>query len=664
MSVMSFKSRLFTLVSRHSRPAVTNKQVFNLFNSSSSRSFGHSVVVRQNIAVESRRADMLDVNTQSESEKKEDSNASSVVSADDKFTSLVDTGLVDEGLVKALHSAQYFKMTPTQTRSVIPVIKLKTGLVCRAKTGTGKTLAFIIPTLQAAIEMENRGSNAAGVQALIIAPTRDLAMQIEKEYQKILRKLSYKLKKNLHVSLCIGQKDFEVSKYVSPSIIIATPGKLNSSLDIKKVAHRFRNLKYRVYDEADRLLDQGFADTLGEIDAKLRRTHMSEEVNPFKSVLFSATVDDRVSSFCEDQIGKEYNFIDTIDPNEPEAHTKIEQSLVVTNDISESFNAALFYLVKKLSDPKFKGMVFLPTITSTVWFHEMLSKLEKISGNRDSLILLIHGAMTQGLRNAVMRRFKLTSRGILICTDVAARGLDIPNVSHVIQMTPSREVADFVHKVGRTARAGKSGKAVLFLSKLELPYKKVLENERGIKFTNEFECVLSDEERQMLDKVQINHAIVDDFISKFLATYGLISKFYHINSSKAIAQIMSYYRYLLKDPEAKLQTDKRFLRNIGVPSTKEMEEYFDAPGFFFSRDSNNRRSKMGSFSQSRNKFSSNRDRFRDNNSSSNFRSGSSSNRDRFRDGNFNSNFRSGSSSNRGQSGYKSNYSRSNQNDKW
>lgn len=516
------------------------------------------------------------------------------------FAELAKTGHVHKSILSAITRANFKTLTPVQDKSLVPILEEEKGVVCRAKTGTGKTLAFVIPTLQCALENIELSRDSKGkVQALVIAPTRDLALQIENEYKKILQYMPHKFKNKLRIEVHMGGRKTRTGS-VAPAIVIATPGRLNDNLHNSRFADMFSDLKYRVYDEADRLLDEGFSITLDDIDRRLKDVReMLESTSTFKSVLFSATVDKTVSNFARSVIGEEYKFINCVDENEPEAHENIEQTLIKTNNVGESFNAALSFIINNMTNNGFKAMVFLPTITATDWFYSMLmnARDRELYDTRQtrklgSKILRLHGKMSQTARDRTVRDYRRLSHGILVCTDVAARGLDFSDVSDVVQMGPSSEVADYIHKIGRTARAGASGKSILFLSSLEKNYIKALQTKRGVKFAHEIKHEAAEADRKLVAEIGSHAEDVESFIPAFLGFYKQIGSAYKISERDSLAQIMDYYRFLLGDSEAKLSVGKGFVRHVLNIPPREASLYFEVPGGFnFSATNNNRSSK-------------------------------------------------------------------------
>lgn len=407
------------------------------------------------------------------------------------------TPLIDERLIKAIEQLGFTTMTSVQAKSIQPIMENTKGMIARAKTGTGKTLAFGIPLLN---ETFLRPQRSRDVLSLIIAPTRDLATQIANELGNVNKNLSpksrdkYARNKPLGIVLLVGglSRGFQIKDlvYGKPSIVVATPGRFLDLINEPEVQGVFKNLKYMVLDEADRLLDQGFRPDLIEIQQKLN--DLSEQ-GGYRTLLFSATIDREVRSFADTVLGKDHVYINTVDPNEPETHEKIDQSLIVTEDVPEAFASAINFIEanirKSLSegpDAQFKPIVFLPTVKAVDYFGELLqdylrNKFLDLSRRDQPSVMLFHGKLTQSKRERTVRNFKQYGNAILVTTDVGARGMDFPKVSHVIQLNLPSDTSNYVHRIGRTGRASASGSALLIITEAEVPGLKSLAN-RKIKF--------------------------------------------------------------------------------------------------------------------------------------------------------------------------------------
>ncbi|KAK6459175.1 P-loop containing nucleoside triphosphate hydrolase protein [Scheffersomyces xylosifermentans] len=513
---------------------------------------------------------------------------------------LAKSGKFDKTIIDALKAANFRNLTPVQETSLIPILE-ENGLVVRAKTGTGKTLAFVVPTLQATLSSFNR--NSRGVSTLVIAPTRDLALQIETEYKKVISNLPRNLKQNADIIVLTGGKKTRINVKNPPSIVVGTPGRLLDQLSNPNVARLFKDLKYRVYDEADRLLDVGFEQTLSEIDQIL----VAASRDKFKSILFSATIDSDVDSFAREHIDENYKYINCVNENEPEAHENIHQSLISCTDSVDTYATSFSYIANHLQHKApFKCMVFLPTVTSTEWFYQSLVRGidNGLFEVRPSNVVRLHGQRSQAARDNTVRHFRNMKSGIMVCTDVAARGLDFNDVTHVIQLTPSVSVADYIHKVGRTARAGKEGKAILFLTKNEQRYATILKKERGVKF----EEVINSEDIEkahatIFDQVRIDEEEIEQFITTYLSFQSQVTQKHRLDRHKSIADTMELYRALLGQPDKTMQVSYKYATEVLKLDHTLGDLYFNIPGGLSRGGGGNRKSKRDFFGAGRNSYS-------------------------------------------------------------
>lgn len=333
-------------------------------------------------------------------------------------------------IVKNLESRGYVKPTPIQD-GAIPVVMEGRDLIGLANTGTGKTAAFMVPILHRIAKNES-------YQVLVMAPTRELAQQIEAETKKFSAGLP------LLSAICVGGVNIERQKRAlarDPHIIIGTPGRLKDL--IQQGALILDMCDTLVLDEADRMLDMGFLPDIKEIIGEL----------PVKrqSLCFSATITPEINRLLDDLLTDPV----TISVRKGETSAHIEQDIIIAETKEEKI-AKLFELLK---EPDYdKVLVFTQTKHAAQRLSEILSK-EGIPSDA------IHGNKSQSQRERALRNFKEHRAKVLVATDVAARGLDVPSVSHVINFDQPNTYDDYVHRIGRTGRAGKRGKAWTFVAK-------------------------------------------------------------------------------------------------------------------------------------------------------------------------------------------------------
>ncbi|KAF7355621.1 hypothetical protein MSAN_01479400 [Mycena sanguinolenta] len=312
-------------------------------------------------------------------------------------------------------------------------------LLVQAKTGTGKTLAFLLPAVERLSQMElvNRK-----ISMLVLSPTRELALQIEEEAQTLIANHPFK------VDHAIGGTNMNAaSKRIMdtpPRILIATPGRLVDHLEnTHGFVHLFSDLRVIVYDEADRLLDQGFRKELDKILSYLPdKTKVKRQ-----ALLFSATVSQDVKVVAKGALAANYKFISTLREDEINTHEHVpQQSMVVP--FSQQLAATLAFLRQDrvLHNGASKAMIFLPTARMVGFYYEALSQLPK--GSLPPL-------------------YEIHSQGVLLSSDVTARGMDFPGVTLILQTGLPPNSEQYIHRLGRTARAGASGRGIIILDKDE-----------------------------------------------------------------------------------------------------------------------------------------------------------------------------------------------------
>ena len=389
-------------------------------------------------------------------------------------------------------------------RQAIPVLISGKDVLAAAKTGSGKTLAFLVPAVE--LLMRQKAEPKDGVLILVIAPTRELAVQTHEAAVALLQGTA------ATCGLSIGgtQKKSEARAIASGvNLLVATPGRLVDHI-IGTQGFSLASVKMLVIDEADRILEQGFRTQLDEIVQSLPGQR--------QTALFSATqtrdVDALAAVSCNDP-----TYIGVDDESESSTATGLTQSYVIT-PADQRLQLLITFLSRK---KKQKIMVFFATKAS-VKFHQMLFSA---SGIRT---LAIHGDQPQKKRIEALSRFKEQKGGTMLCTDVAARGLDIPAVEWIVQYDPPSSEKEYIHRVGRAARAGAEGRALLFLMDPERPFLKHLEDAKvplkPLKF---------DPDKVMKVDLAINKQITSDRKMLMAAKEGLKS------------YLMSYEGHALND---------------------------------------------------------------------------------------------------------------------
>ncbi|KAJ1965546.1 ATP-dependent RNA helicase [Dipsacomyces acuminosporus] len=349
----------------------------------------------------------------------------------------------------AIKEMGFTKMTEVQARTIPPLLAGR-DVLGAAKTGSGKTLSFLIPAIELLSKLRFKPRNGTG--AIIISPTRELALQIYGVARDLLRFHS----QTFGIVIGGANRKAEADKLVKGvNLLIATPGRLLDHLQNTK-GFIFKNLKTLVIDEADRILDNGFED---EMKAIIKILPQEER----QTMLFSATQTTKVEDLARISLKKGPLYINVDQGKENSTAEGLEQGYVVCE--SDKRFLLLFTFLKR--NLKKKVIVFFSSCMSVKYHSELLNYI-------DVPVLELHGKQKQTKRTNTFFEFINADRGILLCTDVAARGLDIPAVDWIIQFDPPDDPRDYIHRVGRTARAGKQGKSLLFLLPSELGFLRYL----------------------------------------------------------------------------------------------------------------------------------------------------------------------------------------------
>ncbi|KAF9480813.1 DEAD-domain-containing protein [Pholiota conissans] len=380
-----------------------------------------------------------------------------------RFIELAKGNLLNPVLLQTItEDLKFDHMMPVQSATLHDLLEKRIDCLAQAKTGTGKTIAFLLPAIQTLLNKKRRPGSA--ISLLVISPTRELAMQIAKEASQLLQRLpQYK------VCPAIGgtNKNSEERAILSGcDILIGTPGRLYDHLANDQVRGLFGNLDTLVLDEADRLLDMGFMNSLKEIIACLPDKATSRR----QGMLFSATIAPHVQKFAHLVLANGYKFISTIPEGESNTHEHVPQLLVTVPtfaDVASALVTALRAECATTGANKFKAIVFAPTAALADWYTLVLAGLAQSSPGLPPISAL-HSRMSQSKRTNITDAFRTSTASILIATDVIARGMDFPGVSTVIQVGVPSDRESYIHRLGRTARAGAEGRAVLILAQPEM----------------------------------------------------------------------------------------------------------------------------------------------------------------------------------------------------
>ena len=352
-----------------------------------------------------------------------------------------------ESLLKAVAGSGYESATEVQAQAIPPALA-GADLMVSASTGSGKTASFILPALQRILSA--RGDNSKrrekgviyGPRILVLTPTRELAMQVAKAAATYGRFVP-----GLRVATVVGGVPYpaQIAALRGPlDILIATPGRLIDHLQTGKCV--LDNVEMLVLDEADRMLDMGFIDDIHTI-----ADHAPKER---QTVMYSATFLGHVGRLAQNLL-REPQRVDVA--SHTDTHVNIEQRLHWADSVNHK-NALLDHLLTQREMEQ--ALVFTSTQRDADWLADRLADM----GHH---VASLHGGHPQGRRNRVLQGLRNQQLKILVATDVAARGIDVPSISHVINYGLPMKAEDYVHRIGRTGRAGRNGLAVTLAERMD-----------------------------------------------------------------------------------------------------------------------------------------------------------------------------------------------------
>ena len=340
---------------------------------------------------------------------------------------------LDKNILSAVRSEGYESPTPIQAQA-IPFALDGRDIMASAQTGSGKTAAFLLPTLQRLTKRSEKPGK--GPRALVLTPTRELAAQVEKNALAYAKNMRWFRTVSIVGGASFGYQTRALSKPVD--LIVATPGRLMDLMQSGKVD--FARLEVLILDEADRMLDMGFID---DIETIVEATPTDRQ-----TLLFSATWDGAVGKLAR-KLTKDP---ETIEVERVDDQGKIEEQLLYCDDMRHK-NRLLDHILR---DANIDQCVIF---TSTKAMTEVIADELYEKGFAANCL---HGDMPQGWRNRTLMDLRKGRCKILVATDVAARGIDVPTITHVINYDLPKQAEDYVHRIGRTGRAGRTGIAITF----------------------------------------------------------------------------------------------------------------------------------------------------------------------------------------------------------
>ncbi|RWR93266.1 DEAD-box ATP-dependent RNA helicase 31-like protein isoform X1 [Cinnamomum micranthum f. kanehirae] len=355
--------------------------------------------------------------------------------------------------LKGIKEAGYERMTLVQ-EATLPIILKGKDVMAKARTGTGKTVAFLLPAIEAIAKLHHpdRFEKRPPINVLVICPTRELACQAAAEADKLL-----KYHPSIGVQAVIGGTRLTLEQkrmQANPcQILVATPGRLRDHIDTTTAfASRLKGVQILVLDEADHLLDMGFRKDLDRIIAAVPKQR--------QTLLFSATIPEEVRQICHVALQKDHEFVNTVEEGSEETHSQVRQMHLVT-PLDDHFSVLYSILTEHIAeDVDYKVLVFCTTAMVTRMIANLLSEL-------NMNVREIHSRKPQSYRTRVSDEFRKSKGLILVTSDVSARGVDYPDVTLVIQVGLPSDREQYIHRLGRTGRKGKQGKGFLLLAPWE-----------------------------------------------------------------------------------------------------------------------------------------------------------------------------------------------------
>jgi superfamily II DNA/RNA helicase len=417
---------------------------------------------------------------------------------------------IQENILNALSELKIDIPTEIQTKVIPLFLKNETDIVGLAKTGTGKTAAFGLPLLQLI------DSNSTNIQALILVPTRELGQQIFnnlENFAKYLPQISI-------ASICGGIPiKPQIERLTKPThIVVATPGRLIDLIQRKAI--NIKQTNYLILDEADEMVSI-LKESLDEIIAEVPKNH--------RTYLFSATLPGIIKQLIQNYLNK--NVVQVEANMETVGNKAIDHEYIVVNPI-EKLDVLMHFLSSKEG---LRGIIFCKTKAAVNKLAKNLA-INKFSSGA------LHGSLSQGIRDRIMEQFREGYINILVATDLAARGIDVKEIEFVVNYHLPEVPETYVHRSGRTARAGANGLSLTVLQPEEVSEIAIFEKELGIKFKQFKKPTLEslDENNTYLWAKQIfktkpNHEIAIEFKDKIKTV------FHHLTKDELIEKLISNY---------------------------------------------------------------------------------------------------------------------------
>ncbi|CCH45033.1 ATP-dependent rRNA helicase SPB4 [Wickerhamomyces ciferrii] len=425
----------------------------------------------------------------------------------------------------AISSLGFESMTPVQA-STIPLFSQNKDVIVEAVTGSGKTLAFVIPIIERIMKLDPVLIQKRHFNAVIVSPTRELSLQIEKVLQSVL-KFNPK-EQGIRTQVLVGginsiDEDLRTFQKTNPQIIVATPGRLSEFLKFSNIVHT-KNCEVLVLDEADKLLDLNFEKEMNNIFHSLPKQK--------RVGLFSATILNASSEFHKTGMRNPVKIVVNSKNHKPKTLKLNYHILKPENKINDLFAYLDTFHFRK-------SIIYFPTCLSVDYFYSLFKQLTKDNNLNDLKFYSLHGKLKTNSRIKTLEKFDSNndSKSILMTTDVAARGIDIENVDLVIQLDPPTDPDVFLHRCGRTGRANNVGQAIVFLNEgREEDYIDFLQVRQIEVYDLEFNP------RQIIKQEQITKWILVDRLRHDQAIRAYVSfiRYYSKHSASSIFRLQSF----------------------------------------------------------------------------------------------------------------------------
>ncbi|HEU4555988.1 MAG TPA: DEAD/DEAH box helicase [Chitinophaga sp.] len=447
---------------------------------------------------------------------------------------------LQEPILKGIQDLGFVAPTPIQEKAIPVLLSGDRDFVGLAQTGTGKTAAFGLPLLQQ-LDIKRRQP-----QGLILCPTRELCLQITNDLKNFSKHLGDVSVVAVYGGASIVQQLRELKR--GAHVVIATPGRLLDIID--RGAVNFENVKYAVLDEADEMLNMGFQEDINNILSKTPQTKTTW--------LFSATMPQEVRRIAQNYMSDPFE-LTVGNKNSGNANIEHEYYVVRPRDKYAALKRIVDY------NPEIFGIIFTRTKIES---QEIAESLIRDGYNADAL----HGDLTQQQRDKVMKRFREKSLQVLVATDVAARGIDVDNVTHVINYELPDDVENYTHRSGRTARAGKSGISIAIITGRDIGKIRQIERVIGKKFIKaEVPDGFAVCEKQLfalvhkVHNVTINEEEIEPYLERIYEEFESMSKEELIKRFASL-EFNEFLEYYQDAPDLNVKEERRVYGESGGSS--------------------------------------------------------------------------------------------------